>query len=446
MKSRGNITVALAFILLMAFIGLSLLTFTLTHSKISAARAKKILETERIFQDLYYHLHHFKEKIFNEDITAFNQPELEYFNNTYFPDQQVGDSSITNSFCFIEKQEQTYKNIRIMNTIDAAAGKHNYRVRAGAEVNLLCGKIPLTAFPLFINQGIDKPVDTFLKENNIVHKPDQNVVINDMETELDVNRLLLDSLKIEGTSLTWAKIREKFGFEVSDKPIEEGIYLLVEEDRVESIFIQGDVERIIFSVQDTRQKICIMKNGIAYDLGYQPEGSYFQCWDPQIDTASIFKETIVVNGSAWSIEQSGNAAFLGNSNIKLHISGQAVITSNLQTEGFDLKKTTLNNLTLISSSKGLPGPLNPDAGISIDADKEEVKVQAALITDGKFENRCSRADLSGSLFAKDLENNGVLEISHLNSKFDAGQYFTTTDFKYISQFSIPYIEEVYDEN
>lgn len=444
MKKKGNIIISVLFIILISFIGLNLLTHSIIHNRIIGARTKKILAIDNIYQNLIQYLHNFREKIFQENLQNFQNPEIDYFNNTNFPDSKYNNILIKNSFNYISIPKEYYEKIRITNNLVASSEKNNYCLNSNAIIKLLSGKIPVILMPFFINKEVDIPKDVFMQKNNIISKNDENLIVNNIETEINVSGFLLDSMKISGNVLSWRNIREKFGFEVSDEPIKDGIYILSEDDIVESIFIQGDVERVIFSIQDNIQIIRIIKGGNSYEMRYIPNDTYFTCWDNTIDNQSVFKEKIIINGNILSVEQEDKTAFVEDSNIKLFSSGTIKIRTSLETKNFDSKKIKLTNLTLISSFNALFNSANSKSNIIVDT-QDETKIQASIITSGKFTNRNQDLKLSGSLFAKDLENKGCIEIEQSNSKFDSGNYFRTKDFKYLKEFLIDSIEEIYYE-
>ena len=444
MKKKGNIIISTLFIILVSFIGLSLLTHTIIHTKIIRARTKKIFETDNIYQNLIQYLHSFREKIFQENLQNFKNPEIDYFNKINFPNSKTNNVLIKNSFKYLSIPKKYYKKIRITNNLVASSEKNNYGLSSNAIIKLLSGKIPFTLMPIFINKKIDIPKDVFMQENNIRSKNHENLIVNNSKTDFNVSEFLLNSLKITGNVLSWRNVRKKFGFEISDEPIDEGIYILSEDDNVESIFIQGNVERVIFSIQDNIQIIQIIKGGNSHEVNYIPNDTYFICWDNTIDDQSIFKEKIIINGNIGSIEQKDEAGFLEDSNIKLFSSGTSIIKTSLKTKNFDSKKTKLTNLTLISSFNTLFNSANPESNIIVDA-QNETEIHASIIINGKFTNKSQGLKLSGSLFAKNLENKGLIEIENSNSKFDSGNYFRTIDFKYIKEFFIDSIEEIYYE-
>ncbi|MCK5057500.1 MAG: hypothetical protein KAT34_12630 [Candidatus Aminicenantes bacterium] len=446
MNSRGSIIIAIIFLVLLSFIGLTLLTFSYMHNKIEGVRIKKVVQTEKIFQDLVYYLHHFREEALAENLTEIEAPEVDYFNTIVFPEREINGTIISNSFASSETQKQYFKKTRILNTIDAAAASNRYAYKAEADIDMLGGRIPLTMFPVFINKKIDYPVASYLKEKKIISMDGKEIVVGEIETELDMTGFLKESIEIDkGSTMSWEVVRERFGFERSSEPIPEGIHILSGEDTVKLIFIQGDVEKIVFSIRDNRQHIGIRKDGIDYELSYEPGEYDFHCWDTRIADYSLFKEKIVVNGSAFSIEQGGAAAFLSGSNIVLFVSRLAIIRTDLKTQQLDLKEIPLSNFTLIGSSTGLPDSDSSNAAEVIIDTAGETDIQAAVICDGKVTNRSSKLNFSGSLYARELENEGVIEVTHLEAKYDSGSYFATKDFKYISDFFINFIEEVYDE-
>jgi hypothetical protein len=454
-KDKGNILVSVVFVSFLAFVGISLLTFTVMHTRIVRARTIKLVKTDRIYQDLIYYLHHFREKIFNERIRDFSQPGQDYFNTVYFPDIITDNKhQIIHSFDYFEIPKAYYTKTRIIVSLETSSTTNRYCLNSEVFIDILSGKIPLTIFPFFINRETENPApvdaETFSRENNVINKSDKKVVIDDIEAELGIHEFLIDALKITGSNLSWREIRDKFGFPPSDEPIPQGIYFLVADGVLESIFIQGDIERMIFSARDQVQKIRLIKNTVPYELYYKPQESYFACWDYSVTGDMGFKEKIIVNGSVWSIEQEEDGAFTEFSDITLLVTGNAVVRSNLETtESYlSLRQSKLSNLKLVCGKEHLEYLFDSngtESGVVIDnVDKTNpTNLQVSVIVDGKFTNKDQELKLSGSLYCKDLENTGTIEITHMDAAVPEENYFSTIDFKYINQFLIHFIEEVY---
>ena len=443
MKSNGNIIISILFVLLISFLGLSLLNFSIFHTWIRGARTQKISETGRMHQELIFYLHHFREEIFGKNIRDFHQPEIDYFNNEYFPNIKSSNDNnimINNSFTHRTIQKEYFKKIRVTDTIDLSSVKNNYGIKSGVFIDIVSGEIPLTFFPFFLNKTIDVPGDTFMKQNNVINRSTKNMVVDDMEVEWKSSEYISGSLDIKGKALSWAAIREKFGFEVCEEPIPDGIHLLKEDDVLKCIFIQGDVEQLIFSTQESIQNILVVKKSFPHGYHYKPGENYFVYWNKKNEEL-LFKEKIVVNGNILSMEQEGSAAFTGEANITLFCSGNITIRSSLETQNLNLKKIKSTNFTMACSSENLFTGEDLKPGITVDTQDDTV-IQASIITDGKLTNKSPKLEVQGSIFCKDLQNEGVIEVTHLNSKSDSETFFRTTDFKYINRFYVTAIEEV----
>ncbi len=454
---KGSMVMTMIFIVFTAMITLSLLTFSITHTRIVKARGFKAMEMDKLNQALIYHLHYFREQVFNEKIEGYAQPEIQYFNKLNFPGVVIDNRySIDHSFTYVEFAKQGYKKTRVTDAITASISMRPYGMKSGIIIDILSGKIPLEVFPLFVNTGTGIPEEVFMNENRVVNNSDKNVFVGNMPTEINIPQLLLDSLIITGTTLNWIQIREKLKMPASSEPIPEGVYAVLVNGNVESIVIQGDVDQVIFLVDTTTrvQKIQVIQKAIAYDICYKPGENYFLCWDNSIPQASLFKEKLLVNGNIRSIEQRGTAAFLLQSNITLFSSGTAVIKSNLEPEKQDPPVTSqgvapqalkVSNFKLICAKDPTfkEGDILP--GIVVDKNGDTV-LQASMITTGKFTNNSDLLHLYGSLYCSTLENKGEgnIEISFIPSPDTGNNYFRTGDgdYKYIDRFLIQFIEEV----
>lgn len=443
-KEKGSIALAIIFILLISFIGLSLLSHVITHQKIVKARTWKIAQTDRLYQNLIIYFHQLRNSIFSGEWQKYTEPEQEYFNRSQFPDYQNLDTNIENAFSYCLDDMQTYRKIIITDTVTAFSNRHPYRLKAGVIIKLLCGQIPLTFFPFFLNQSIDIPESTFLEENRITVPDTPLPVIDDSDIEFNTTDFLLHSLKIEGSCLTWRQIREKFGLPSSDAPVEEGIYFVTEGDCMESIFIQGDIERLIFSLNEGRQIVRIIQQGRDFAISYKPGEYDFLYPDFGIVENYLFKEKIIVNGNVWSLLQENDYAFVEQAHLTLLVSGQTFIHSSLKAseEILDLKKIKSTGLTLIASGHDLF--TNPEGQSQVTvAAAEETELDISLVINGKLTNHSTDLLLQGSLFAGELQNSGSIHIAGARSNSDSAAYFVTGDSKIIHAFFIDYIEEVY---
>lgn len=435
---------AMVFILFTAFVAISILGHTITHTRILGSRLKKINQTTGIIQETIRYLHDFAEKIFSEQNSGLLSPDRRYFNPDFFPDVRLKQMVIKNHFGFQEFANPLFKKTRITNTIFVSAETNNRLIKSGAAVDILSGKIPLALIPFFVHQKINTAEENYLSENRIDLINTQNPVINDIPIDFDISDFLIDSLKISGETLSWSKLRERFGLEISDEPLKQGIYLVSEGDAIESVFIQGDLQRLIFTAGDDTQKLEFHLQDGTYELTYIPGEPYFFCPDPLIGNCLLFKEKIIVNGNVWSLEQGhGTRAFREDSNLTLLVSGQTVIRTSLETRNLDLKKLKLNNLTLVCGHHSLFDPPETPARILVESN-DQIHVQASVLVNGILENNSEQLQITGSLFADEIRNQGRIQLSARKPGNSSGAYFNTIEFTFISAFFVDFIEEVPD--
>ena len=440
---KGSMILAVMFVVFISLAGMVLLTHTLAHQHVLSARIKKISETERILQELMYYQHHYREKVFNDPIAHILSPESDYFNIETFPSIRVHQTLIENSFSSRILDHAQFRRIRITNHIQIHSLKRNDHLKSDVIIDLISGNIPLYLIPFFLNADIKIPEVSYLNDNHIDIRSRGRFLIDDFPVNFDVTGFLADALNIRGNLLSWRDIREKIGFETSDNPIETGIYILEEEGRIKSIFIQGDLEKLIFSCGEGIQNVRLVQNGQSYSIEYRPGEEYFQCWVPDIQLQSVFNQHIIVNGNLWSLEQDQKPGLLENADIKLLVSGQTVITTSLQSHNLEIDRIRLNNLTLIAGFHDLYRPDESRPVVTVDTN-EKAALQATILVGGKFENRDRETTIEGSLFAREIQNQGDLTICPAGSGFSPDPFFHTGIMTVISGFFIDFIEEVYD--
>jgi hypothetical protein len=441
-KKEGILLVSVLFVILLTFIGLSLLTSSISHIRIQRARIKKNTAVSGMVQELVCYLHNLREKIFTANLNIYPIPETDYFNREIFPDHKKGPIIISGLFSHRISDYNRFKKIRISDAIQVTSESNNYCVQSDILIDILSGKIPLDFFPLFLSKKIEGPEELFLQNQGIDIGGTTNFIISDTAIEFHVSDFLIDSLKISGAILNWENLRKKFGLEIKDEPIEKGIYFIHEDNVLESIFIQDDLQRLIFSTENGRQIIQFYIAGDLYELSYPPGQDGFFYWDNQIQNDAFFKEKIIINGNVWSLEQKNNFAFQEDSHITLLVSGKTIIRTSLKAEHLDVKKMSIPKLTLICSNNSLFNSTDPSEVI-VDT-PPHTDIHASFLVNGAFSNRGSDLDIYGNVFAKDIKNQGIIKIIPKNCNSLLSDYFFTSDFKCVYQFLINFIEEVHD--
>lgn len=452
-NKKGVIAVSVIVVLFISFVGMSLLTFSVLHTRIVRARTYQLSTIDRMYQDLIYYLHDFREKIFARDMREFSHPGLEYFNSNFFPGEVIGQSQtnyILPSFSSVDIPKPTYNKSRVTTLIDVSCPGTGYRLNAELTIEVLAGDIPVTMFPFFSNHALSRPLAEFLEKNRLVTPGDYRLVSEEVETSFSISDFLLEAMKINGTVLSWRQIRERCGLVLSDEAIPEGIYIITADNHtvIQSIYVQGDIERLVFAARGGIQVIRFIKDTISYEIQYQPGGNNFSCWDANIPHDRPFSEILIVNGNVWALEKAvdSEVAFTSKTRISLSISGKAVICSDLDVESkqLDLKEIQLSNLTLTCGKDQLFD--KGEAAEVVVEKQEKTSLSVSIIAEGKVTNKSNELKVSGSIYCRELENTGGnIQVRYCRPGVDPGGFFVIVDFKCVYRFIIQYIEEVADE-
>jgi hypothetical protein len=445
MTNRGNIVIAVLFVLLLSLSGLALLTHSLLHSKIIGARRSKWQVSGGLEQMLLLQLHRYWQRLAGSDMNQFSAPENDFFNTVNFPDTDEGGFQVKNHF---SQQPLTPGNgflkVRIFNRLAASRDKSRLTYCGQVSVDLLKGDIPLSEFALLVNKEIATTQASYLAGKGVewsgplIPLPGKPVV------EGDCRHLLAETLQLEGQFPDWRQIREKFNLEPSDAPIPPGVYLALAAGLVEVVFVEGNLQMLEFKAASDRQSIVFWQDNRSFELSYQP-GQESLLWSGKEAVSGYgFAEKIIVHGNIWAIEQSGSAAFVADSRIQVLASGKMVVSSGLEGENLDLQKTKFANLLLMTSGKDFFSGDEINADI-IMATGDDSTVEAHLLAAGKLIHGDGLLKLSGSLIAGDIENSGRLQIRALAGQFDFPAHLSLKNFQCLQNFRVHFITEGTDE-
>ena len=446
-SSDGSILLAMLAFILISFIGISVLGHVVTHQRIIKARMQRISRMEPVYQELLRYLHQFKDRVSQLDIQNTDEPEAHLFNSQQFPGKQVDGISITTHFSHTSIRTGTYQTTTILDRVEASSTTLPYLFVAGVEIDILSGKIPLSLIPLYLKQKIDIPVSSFLKENEIGLNSQSQTIIDDSPQTFDSTAFLTDSLDIQGRMLNLMSVRERLGFEINSNPIPDGIYFIEEGREVETVFVQGNVQKLRLYTLDNRQFVMLEQNKTAYLLSYIPGEYAFTSWDPSVADDTRFDEKIIINGDCLGLEQQGDIAFHRNSDLKLFVSGKTIVKSSLLSEADELtlKKTGWTHLTIISGAHSLSHEAGGKPSLIVE-NEGETELELSLLINGRIINHSRQLILNGSLFASGIENNGSININHLFSQFNEVAYFSSKNATIIHNLTINYIQEVTNGN
>jgi hypothetical protein len=445
MNRRGNIIIAVLFLLLLSFSGMALLTHSLLHSKIIGARRSKWQASRGLEQALVLQLHRYRQRLADSDMNHFSDPENDFFNSENFPDTDEGGFRVKNIF---SRQQLTtgggYVKVRIFNRLAASKDKSRLLYCGQASVDLLRGDIPLSEFTLLVNKEIAATQAAYLASKGVEWSVPIIPLPGKPAVQGDCNPLLAETLQLKGQFPDWRQIREKFNLEPGDAPIPPGIYLALVTGIVKAVFVEGSLQLLEFEADAGRQSIVFRQDNRSFALSYQP-GRESVLWSGMEAVSGYgFAEKIFVHGNIWAIEQSGNAAFVGDSRIQVLASGKMVVSSGLEGENLGLQKTKFANLLLMTSGKDFfnGNEINADIILATGADST---VEAHLLAAGKVIHGDGLLKLSGSLIAGDIQNSGRLQIRDLAGQFDFPDSLSLKNFQCLQNFRVHFIMEGSDE-
>jgi hypothetical protein len=442
---RGNIVIAVLFVLLLSISGLALLTHSLLHSKIIGARRSKWQVAAGLEQALVLQLHRYRQQLDASDMNKFSAPENDFFNTVNFPDTGEDGFQVKNHF---SRQPLTSGNgflkFRIFNRLAASRDKSRLKYYGQASVDLLKGDIPLTEITMLVNKDIAGTQTAYLAGKGVEWRGQLMSLPGKPLVEGDCRSLLAGTLKLRGQFPDWRQIREKFNLEPGDEPIPPGIYLALAVGMVEAVFVEGDLQKLEFTTANDRQSIVFQQDNRSFALSYQP-GRESVLWNGQEAVSGYgFAEKIIVHGNIWAIEQSGNAAFEADSRIQVLASGKMVVRSGLECENLGVQKTKFANLLLMTSNKDFFSGDETNADI-IMATGADSTVEAHLLAAGNLIHGDGLLKLSGSLIAGDIQNSGRLLVKALAAQFDFPASLNLKNFQCLQNFRVHFITAGSDE-
>ena len=137
MAERGQIVLALLFLLLLSVSGLALLTHTGLHLRIVAARKDRRLAAAALERTLVLNLHRYREKLGAADMNAFPEPESGFFNRGTFPDLLEDGFASRHQFSSIPLSAgDGFRVLRVLDLVQVSrdGGRLGFSGRAGVDL------------------------------------------------------------------------------------------------------------------------------------------------------------------------------------------------------------------------------------------------------------------------------------------------------------------------
>ena len=446
MAERGQIVLALLFLLLLSVSGLALLTHTGLHLKIVAARKDKRLAAAALERMLVLNLHRYREKLAAADMNAFPEPESGFFNRDTFTDLLEDGFASRHQFSSTPLSEgDGFRVLRVFDLIQVSRGGGRLSFSGRAGVDLFQGSFGASEPGLLVARpGADGPA-AFLAAHGVEYAGSTVPLVGDFSVVRQTGLLLGEALGLPGQVPDWRLIREKFNLEPGDAPIPPGVYLARDGEEVAAVFVQGDLQKIEFAAGAGRQYVVFYQDGRSCELSYQPGlASLAWCGADPAGGGGRFGEKIVVHGNVWDVRQTGNAAFLAAARIELLACGRLVVRSGLEGESLALGREKFPGLLLMTSGIDFFSGEAVNADVVIAAQGAPT-VQAQVLAAGALVNEGGAVEITGGLVAGDIENSGRLRIDALRGDFAFDDFVRLPNCKFLKNFRVHFIREGGDE-
>jgi hypothetical protein len=445
MANRGNIVVVLLLMILLAASGLALLTHTGLHAQVVAARGERRLAGAAGGQALLLRLHRYREKLAGADMNAFLEPEREFFNNDTFPDLAEDEWLSCHRFRLISLPAgDGFRVVRILDHVRAAREGGRLALEARAGVDLVAGDVPAGELGLLVAHGIEDTPASFLAGHGVEYAGSQLPLVGSFPVSSETRRLLGEALGMPAQAPDWRRIREKFNLEPGDAPVPPGVYLARSEAEVASVFVEGDLQKLEFSAGEGWQSIRFEQDGRRSELRYRP-GSNLLTWSGSEAVDGLcFAEKVVVHGSVWDIRQEGAAAFLAEARIELLACGRLVVRTGLESENLAIGRERVPGLLLMTCDRDFFSDETIAADVVMDTEGKKT-VQAQVIAAGALVNGGAHVEITGGVYAEDIENAGRLKVDGASGRFAFGSGVRLTDFKFLKDFRVHFIQEGSDD-
>ena len=447
MAERGQIVLALLFLLLLSVSGLALLTHTGLHLKIVAARKDKRLAAAALERTLVLNLHRYREKLAAADMNAYEEPESGFFNRGTFPDLlESGFASRHQFSCIPLSAGEGFHVVRILDLVQVSRSGSRLWFSGRAGVDLFQGSFGASEPGLLVaRRGTETPA-AFLAGRGVEYAGSTVPLVGDFTVVHETGLLLGEALGLPGQVPDWRLIREKFNMEPSGAPITPGVYLVRDGEEVASVFVQGDLQKLEFAAGAGRQYIVFYQDGRRCELSYLP-GLGSLAWsdgDALAVGGARFREKIIVHGSVWEVRQAGTAAFLSAARIELLACGRLVVRSGLEGESLALGKEKFPGVLLMTCGSDFFSGETLNADVVIAASGAQT-VQAQVLAAGALVNEGGAVEITGSLVAGDIENSGRVRVDAMAGDFAFDDFVRLQNCKFLKNFRVHFIQEGSDE-
>lgn len=290
---------------------------------------------------------------------------------------------------------------------------HRHLSTLEGKVVFLAGNLPANLVTLAIKQEMSAEQKlTFLADNNINFPEPQNrelppLFLAGQNQVLPVNfdetiRAALRIKMFKPQELTSYRLREILGLEKNSQPVPESVYLIEDDLGLGAIFVQGDLDELIFAIQEKYQLIVFRMAGQEWILKFSPglKQTEFRTPESTKNYDLLPNGYLIINGQIKSVgggrinstgtielvKEEDVVSILNGVRLTLISSGQVKISSSLIAEGVSWKKgipyldTSASQVMILTTGRELTSGERQEADIIIDGTTPTaLKINASLL-------------------------------------------------------------------
>ena len=190
-----------------------------------------------------------------------------------------------------------------------------------ASLDIFLGHVPLPVFPFLVTGEWDEEKKKdFIEKNEIRFLPagmnifPESVHFSDKKIlPKDTNSFLEKALKVkffDPSELTIRQIREALGLEISEEPVPRGVYLIKDDLGLGGVFVEGEIDRLVLSVEESYQVISFETGEKLWELKFSPALSktIFRTPDDVESHDLLPRGIVLVNGNIASLSGLGSGS------------------------------------------------------------------------------------------------------------------------------------------
>ncbi|MCK4888938.1 MAG: hypothetical protein KAS21_02215 [Candidatus Aminicenantes bacterium] len=444
MEKNGSVILAVIFMFLVLFLGLSLLNFTLVHNRVVKARNIHHARSEILHNLLIFHLHKDTDKIKNIKFNSSIDDCKDHFNNILYPDSEVNSVKVKKSFSFNTRDFSLFKLIKVNFGIKSISSNERHIWKSESIFNIITGDLPFNLFPVLINSGgYNISNEKFIKDL-LSSTEKHHIFISEHESVFDIKLYLAKLLGLDRENVTLIALKQLFEQTEYESELRDGIYFPCSSEKAGPVFVQGNTEKVMLSIEDECQIIEIVQNNNHFKIKYSKEQFHYETGEKSGNEYKIFNGKIIINGNVNVLEAGSDPALAIDSHPELIILGDlnicSSITGNITTAYYNSRPS----ITIILAAS--PFSLRYSIPVLRFDCAGPIIIHGSININGGIINDTPEIQISGNLYCRDLKNKGKIKVTPLKKfKPPSIDNFYIKNLTVIKDFRTELIEEIFED-